>query len=31
MSTTTQTPEESAVLDVVPKRLYIGGKWTDPA
>jgi succinate-semialdehyde dehydrogenase/glutarate-semialdehyde dehydrogenase len=31
MSTTTQTPQESAVLDVVPKQLYIGGKWTDPA
>jgi succinate-semialdehyde dehydrogenase/glutarate-semialdehyde dehydrogenase len=28
--TTTQT-DESAVLDGVPKQLYIGGEWTDPA
>ena len=31
MSTTTQTPNESAVLDGVPKQLFIGGEWTDPA
>jgi succinate-semialdehyde dehydrogenase / glutarate-semialdehyde dehydrogenase len=28
--TTTQT-NESAVIDGVPKQLYIGGEWTDPA
>jgi succinate-semialdehyde dehydrogenase/glutarate-semialdehyde dehydrogenase len=28
--TTTQT-DESAVLDGVPRQLYIGGEWTDPA
>jgi succinate-semialdehyde dehydrogenase/glutarate-semialdehyde dehydrogenase len=31
MSTTTQTANESTVLDGVPKQLYIGGEWTDPA
>jgi succinate-semialdehyde dehydrogenase / glutarate-semialdehyde dehydrogenase len=31
MSTATQTPQESAVVDGVPKQLYIGGRWTDPA
>jgi succinate-semialdehyde dehydrogenase / glutarate-semialdehyde dehydrogenase len=29
--TTTATPNESAVLDSVPKQLYIGGEWIDPA
>jgi succinate-semialdehyde dehydrogenase / glutarate-semialdehyde dehydrogenase len=31
MSTTTQTPNETAVVDGVPKQLFIGGEWTDPA
>jgi succinate-semialdehyde dehydrogenase/glutarate-semialdehyde dehydrogenase len=31
MSTTTQTPNESAVVEGVPKQLFIGGEWTDPA
>jgi succinate-semialdehyde dehydrogenase/glutarate-semialdehyde dehydrogenase len=31
MSTATQSPQEAAVLDSVPKQLYIGGEWTDPA
>ena len=31
MSTATQSQNESAVLDGVPKQLYIGGDWTDPA
>jgi succinate-semialdehyde dehydrogenase/glutarate-semialdehyde dehydrogenase len=29
--TTTATKNESAVLDGVPKQLYIGGEWVDPA
>jgi succinate-semialdehyde dehydrogenase/glutarate-semialdehyde dehydrogenase len=31
MSTATQSENESALLDGVPKQLYIGGEWTDPA
>jgi len=31
MSTATQSENESAVIDGVPKQLYIGGEWTDPA
>ena len=31
MTTTTPTPKESAVLSGVPKQLYIGGAWVDPA
>ena len=29
--TTTATKNESAVLDGVPKQLYIAGEWVDPA
>jgi succinate-semialdehyde dehydrogenase/glutarate-semialdehyde dehydrogenase len=29
--TTTATKNEAAVLDGVPKQLYIGGEWIDPA
>src|SRR3954454_3393141 len=29
--TTTQTPQETTVLESVPKQLFIGGEWTDPA
>ncbi|MFL5849551.1 MAG: NAD-dependent succinate-semialdehyde dehydrogenase [Solirubrobacteraceae bacterium] len=31
MSTATQSQNESAVVDGVPKQLYIGGEWADPA
>jgi succinate-semialdehyde dehydrogenase/glutarate-semialdehyde dehydrogenase len=31
MSTSTQAPEETTVLESVPKQLYIGGEWIDPA
>jgi succinate-semialdehyde dehydrogenase/glutarate-semialdehyde dehydrogenase len=31
MTTQTQNARETAVLDGVPKQLYIGGEWTDPA
>jgi succinate-semialdehyde dehydrogenase/glutarate-semialdehyde dehydrogenase len=31
MSTATQSQNESAVVGGVPKQLYIGGEWTDPA
>ena len=31
MTTQTQNPKEAAVLRGVPKQLYIGGEWTDPA
>jgi succinate-semialdehyde dehydrogenase / glutarate-semialdehyde dehydrogenase len=31
MTTTARSPQESAVLDAVPKQLSIGGEWVDPA
>jgi succinate-semialdehyde dehydrogenase/glutarate-semialdehyde dehydrogenase len=31
MTTKTENPRETTVLDAIPKQLYIGGEWTDPA